>query len=344
MNDVINVDDDDDDQVVVPATTTTTTTSTTSTSTNRTGSSSTNTLDNKRVPIRRPLNNKRHQRSDLLASVHERRLLQQASQPLLQQQPVQPPQRIQPPQHPQPQPQPHHPPKQQQHNVHNQQIIDQEQPRRLGNPVSGNNIPIEQSSDLRKQLDLIRRKKHQEYRNDKLSTKKMYTLSDLGELQKSDNDAKMYFASLPSSSSSNNNRSKVHTIGNTFMDPEAIGRKSLELTNAFRKTHNKPPLQWHQALYTIGVEHSKNMAENKVAFGHDGFDNRVSRFPFAHQKSGENVAMNNMDATVAETAVEGWIHSKGHRENLLGHFNICSIGVYQSNDGKWYLTQLFALT
>eukprot|EP01133_Synstelium_polycarpum_P008032 gene8032-9436_t len=159
----------------------------------------------------------------------------------------------------------------------------------------------------------------------------MFTLNDLDSRKEYEKESKLYFASVPTAPSSD--RSKVHTIGNTLRDPETIGRKALELTNAFRAKQKKPPLQWHQALYTIGVEHSKNMSDKKVPFGHDGFDDRCKRFPFRYKKAGENVAMNNSDAAVAEVSVDGWIESKGHRENLLGAFNICAIGVYQGNDG-----------
>ncbi|EGG17936.1 hypothetical protein DFA_08937 [Cavenderia fasciculata] len=208
---------------------------------------------------------------------------------------------------------------------------------------NGKGYDLDQYRDMRNQLSLLRVKKHQSYRNDKLSTKKMYTMADVESLSKQEEENKMHFASTDHNSA-DNRRGKVNTINNTFRNPESIGRKALELSNAFRAKNNRPPCQWHQGIFGIAVEHCKNMSDKKVPFGHGGFQERIKRFPFRHIKSGENVAMNNCDATVAEVAVEGWINSKGHRENLLADYNICTIGVYQGSDGMWYLTQLFAKT
>ena len=37
----------------------------------------------------------------------------------------------------------------------------------------------------------------------------------------------------------------------------AIGKRSLELTNEFRKKNGLPSLKWHQSLCDIGTQHSK---------------------------------------------------------------------------------------
>jgi hypothetical protein len=42
----------------------------------------------------------------------------------------------------------------------------------------------------------------------------------------------------------------------------------------------------------IGMEHSKNMAEGKVPFGHDEFQNRMNKVPFFVRSFSENVAFN----------------------------------------------------
>jgi uncharacterized protein YkwD len=49
------------------------------------------------------------------------------------------------------------------------------------------------------------------------------------------------------------------------------------------------------------------------------------------------------ETLIAQQAVNGWIKSPGHRKNLVGHFNLCGIGVYKSNSGTVYLTQIFVL-
>jgi len=126
--------------------------------------------------------------------------------------------------------------------------------------------------------------------------------------------------------------------------PYRIGIEALEFTNQFRKNNNLPSLTWHQALCEIGAVHSKNMAEHTVPFGHEGFNERVRRYPFEAISAAENVAMNKgfSSSLVARMAVDGWINSPGHRKNLLiNDCKWCGIGVHENADGAWYLTQLF---
>ncbi len=50
---------------------------------------------------------------------------------------------------------------------------------------------------------------------------------------------------------------------------------------------------------------------------------------------------NSMDK-IAETTVQGWMKSPGHRRNVLTpYFRSEGIGVVISNDGKVYITQNF---
>ena len=46
----------------------------------------------------------------------------------------------------------------------------------------------------------------------------------------------------------------------------------------------------------------------------------------------------------AGAAVQGWIHSPGHRKNLLSLTNVCGIGVGKNGAEQIYFTQLFAKT
>lgn len=62
---------------------------------------------------------------------------------------------------------------------------------------------------------------------------------------------------------------------------------------------------------------------------------------------GENIALRQLGATVsvselAESIVDGWMDSEGHRENILrDRFEAEGIGVYTTNDGTVYATQNF---
>eukprot|EP01015_Nassula_variabilis_P015631 TRINITY_DN2335_c0_g1_i1.p1 TRINITY_DN2335_c0_g1~~TRINITY_DN2335_c0_g1_i1.p1 ORF type:complete len:481 (+),score=51.51 TRINITY_DN2335_c0_g1_i1:67-1509(+) len=127
-------------------------------------------------------------------------------------------------------------------------------------------------------------------------------------------------------------------------DKVRFGLEALKHTNEFRKKNGLSELKWSQELCDIGEIHSKNMGDRKVPFGHHGFDERCKQVKFPFQSMRENVAYMVGYSDVAKTAVEGWINSPGHRKNLLSESNICGIGCYRASDGKWYLTQLLALT
>ncbi|MBA2369951.1 MAG: CAP domain-containing protein [Candidatus Protochlamydia sp.] len=57
---------------------------------------------------------------------------------------------------------------------------------------------------------------------------------------------------------------------------------------------------------------------------------------------GENVAYSENYADPVKIAIDGWMKSQGHKENILGDFEESGIGVAISKDGKFYITQLFA--
>ena len=73
-------------------------------------------------------------------------------------------------------------------------------------------------------------------------------------------------------------------------DREVLGRQCLEFTNEFRKQQGKSPLKWEPLMFDIAFVHSQNMGDKKVAFGHDGFNLRSRKMPFAKHSTGENVA------------------------------------------------------
>eukprot|EP01106_Pelomyxa_sp_JSP_P016556 TRINITY_DN623_c0_g1_i12.p1 TRINITY_DN623_c0_g1~~TRINITY_DN623_c0_g1_i12.p1 ORF type:complete len:229 (-),score=35.79 TRINITY_DN623_c0_g1_i12:144-830(-) len=181
------------------------------------------------------------------------------------------------------------------------------------------------------QIRSVRQSLHTKWRETKYGMHRVWTVSDIERLQREQE------AGYPSSGSS----STTTTI-HSGDDPALIGKEALEHTNLFRLSQHKPSLVWNQALANIGAKHSKDMAEHKVPFSHQGFDGRVRQYPFRYTAAAENLAMNKGFSRIAKVAVEGWVESPGHRKNLLGTFSLCGIGVHRGSDGTWYLTQLFA--
>eukprot|EP00439_Symbiodinium_sp_Y106_P073313 s472_g13.t2 len=147
--------------------------------------------------------------------------------------------------------------------------------------------------------------------------------------------AKEYEASLGQASSYGQLVSRSY-------DPNYLSRRALDETNIFRGSERMPPLKWCQGIADIAAEHARQMARGEMPFSHDGFSDRVSRYPIPHLSAAENLAYNSGVADTAGVAVQGWIKSPGHRKNLLGAFDLCGIGVAQSSSGQFFFTQLFA--
>jgi uncharacterized protein YkwD len=98
----------------------------------------------------------------------------------------------------------------------------------------------------------------------------------------------------------------------------------LRAINAERRRHGVEPLRLSAALSAAANVHSREMAQAGFFAheSHDGssFDKRVARFyprkGHAEWAIGENLAYASPDISAAQV-VALWMHSPGHRENLL---------------------------
>jgi uncharacterized protein YkwD len=143
------------------------------------------------------------------------------------------------------------------------------------------------------------------------------------------------------------------------------------LVNKERQARGLSPLSWNRALAEIARKHSQDMAVRNF-FSHQspdghGFPDRyrqanyscsVPRGNIIHTGA-ENIFQNNTYDRVifrgretrydwntmreiAETTVQGWMNSPGHRKNILTPFwESEGIGVAVSADDKVYITQNF---
>ena len=106
----------------------------------------------------------------------------------------------------------------------------------------------------------------------------------------------------------------------------------MDLTNKFRAGKSEwhegglRGLQWNQQLHDIALQHSKDMADGRVPFGHANFDKRNREVTFYKRSFSENVVMGTQNDP--ERAVNAWINSPGHRKNMLATNTICAIAVY----------------
>jgi uncharacterized protein YkwD len=56
----------------------------------------------------------------------------------------------------------------------------------------------------------------------------------------------------------------------------------------------------------------------------------------------ENVAVNKGYDHPVKAALESFLDSRGHRDNLMGRFDLTGVGVAKSSDGRIFFTQMFA--
>jgi len=104
----------------------------------------------------------------------------------------------------------------------------------------------------------------------------------------------------------------------------AFEQRVFELTNIERVNHGLPPLIWHETLAVAARAHSLDIMLNNLGIhtgsGHTGSDGstasqRMVRTGIVNGRFyGENISYGR---STPEEAVEGWMNSHGHRENIL---------------------------
>jgi len=123
--------------------------------------------------------------------------------------------------------------------------------------------------------------------------------------------------------------------------PEEV--EAFQAGNEYRLKKHRDSLSLDTFLCRLAREHSENMANGKTKFGHDGFKERYKRISkeLASNGAAENVFMSDAEAS-GEEAIDAWIASKGHRENLLGRdYTRVGLGMASGPIGTFY-TQIFS--
>lgn len=121
----------------------------------------------------------------------------------------------------------------------------------------------------------------------------------------------------------------------------------LELSNQARSDAGLRPLAGDAALDKLARSRSEDMAVRNY-FSHDTPDgtnlfDMLRQLGIPYRSAGENIAMNTAGSLqTATVAFDGWMNSSGHKANILRTtFGKLGVGVYRSNSGKTYLTQVF---
>jgi len=143
--------------------------------------------------------------------------------------------------------------------------------------------------------------------------------------------------------SNNNNMRYAASIG-VFPNCDAATTERLifEFTNAFRGVYGLPALKWNDKLGTAARSHSEDM-KKRGFFNHtnpDGLDagDRITAAGYEWRACAENIYMRSRGVNAVD-AVDAWVNSSGHRENLLtticDELGVGVSGVYSTqNFGK----------
>lgn len=126
-----------------------------------------------------------------------------------------------------------------------------------------------------------------------------------------------------------------------------LERRAFELINRQRALMGLESLAWSDDAAKIARLHSENMA-NYNFFSHTGLDgsmvnDRADFFGVSKWRAiGENIAFNQGFENPAEFAVERWMQSSKHRDNLLNsRWRESGIGIAVTGDGTYYFTEVF---
>lgn len=126
--------------------------------------------------------------------------------------------------------------------------------------------------------------------------------------------------------------------------PIALGDLEQEVitqVNQYRQSKGLSPLVSENRLAIQARNHSLDMADGDVPFGHDGFAERIKATGIPCLAAAENVAMNGGFADPAAAAVQGWPASPGHRANIEGNYDLTGVGAAVNGAGEYYFTQIF---
>lgn len=139
----------------------------------------------------------------------------------------------------------------------------------------------------------------------------------------------------------------MRTVSSSAANASSLERRAFDLINAQRISNGEQPLVWDAELCRMARMHSESMARQQF-FDHTGPDGRSMQERARNSNirgwsvMAENIAYNQGFNDPAAFAVERWMRSNKHRENILNdNFTRSAVGIARAEDGRVYLTQVF---
>lgn len=119
-----------------------------------------------------------------------------------------------------------------------------------------------------------------------------------------------------------------------------IEQEIFRLVNEHRTGLGLAALVWNDSIAEVARGHSRDMADGKTPFGHDGFNDRVALLGSVLGCSVVAEVIAYSDS--ARKAVEALIASDDHRYILEGDYALSGVGVVKEASGRaFYATQMF---
>ncbi len=116
--------------------------------------------------------------------------------------------------------------------------------------------------------------------------------------------------------------------------------KLVTLINDYRVSQGLNALQVINHISYKSQEHNEYMITNNVV-NHDYFEQRANNIihVLGAERVGENIAYNYV---TAESAMQAWLNSPGHKANILGDYTHFGISVTVNPEtGRKYYTNMF---
>jgi hypothetical protein len=136
---------------------------------------------------------------------------------------------------------------------------------------------------------------------------------------------------------------KASVIVNTV----PLERTAFDMLNQKREENGLPRLAWSDQLAAAARVHSQNMAEFNF-FSHRGLDGKMvsDRADDQHigrwRSIGENIAFTRGYQDPVAKAVQLWMDSPAHHQNLMdSNWKEAAVGIAVAPDGSYYFTQVF---
>ena len=133
------------------------------------------------------------------------------------------------------------------------------------------------------------------------------------------------------------------TTSSSASATQTMETRVFNLINRVRNKNGLSELKINRYLSGLARQHSLNMATGKSPLDHQGFDDRTNLIKREINGSyvAENIAYNEGYDDPAGEAVNDWVASSGHLENIKGDYTLTGIGVAAADDGGYYFTQIF---